>query len=112
VLILLIGFIEDNDLILLAPLAGGLCAYAPYDLRGKAMLGDTGSNLIGAGLGMVTAWVLPFSVQLLVVAILILLHLLTEKYSLTEVVEKNRFLRFLDRLGRRGEEAKGGNDDV
>ncbi|AFV11821.1 glycosyl transferase family 4 [Thermacetogenium phaeum DSM 12270] len=111
-LILLVGFRGDSDLLLLAPLAGGLCAYAPCDLRGKAMLGDTGSNLIGAGLGMVTAWVLPFSTQLLVVAILILLHLFTEKYSLTEIVERNRFLRFLDRLGRRGEEAKGGNDDV
>lgn len=99
-LILLAAFRGDGAISLLTPLMGGLCACAPRDLRGRAMLGDTGSNLIGASLGMVTAWMLPFSGQLVVVAVLILLHLLAEKYSFTEIIERNRFLRFLDHLGR------------
>lgn len=99
-LILLVAFREEGALVLLAPLAGCLVACAPFDLRGEAMLGDTGSNLIGASLGIVTTWVLPFYSQLAVVVVLILLHLFTEKYSLTTIIERNRFLRFLDNLGR------------
>ncbi|HAA90447.1 MAG: Glycosyl transferase family 4 [Thermoanaerobacterales bacterium 50_218] len=96
---LVLGF-REGCLFLLLPLAGGLLAYAPYDFKSKVMLGDSGSNLLGASLGMVTAWVLPFSTQLVVVLLLVLFHLFTEKYSLTEVIEKNSFLRFLDNLGR------------
>ena len=31
---------------------------------------------------------------------LVLIHILTEKYSLTKIIEKNKVLNFLDRLGR------------
>lgn len=99
-LILLVAFRGEGALVLLAPLAGCLLAYAPCDLRGRAMLGDTGSNLIGASLGIITVWMLSFYSQLAVVIALILLHLFTEKYSLTVIIERNRFLRFLDNLGR------------
>ncbi len=85
---------------LLAPLAGSVLAYTPHDLKARAMLGDAGSNLLGAALGMATAWTLSFFVQLAVVGFLLLLHVFTEKYSLTEIIERNRVLHFLDRLGR------------
>ncbi len=91
---------RHNSLFLLLPLAGGLLAYAPYDFKSKVMLGDSGSNLLGASLGMITAWVLPFPTQIVVVGLLVLFHLFTEKYSLTEVIEKNPLLKFLDELGR------------
>jgi UDP-GlcNAc:undecaprenyl-phosphate GlcNAc-1-phosphate transferase len=46
-------------------------------------------------------------VQLLLVILLLLLHLFTEKYSLTAVIAGNRLLSFIDRLGRgRPEEEK------
>lgn len=84
----------------LFPLVGGLIAYSPYDLKARVMLGDTGANLLGISLGMVTVWNLSFLPQLIVVFFLLCLHLITEKYSLSEIIEKNCFLRFLDRLGR------------
>jgi UDP-GlcNAc:undecaprenyl-phosphate GlcNAc-1-phosphate transferase len=43
---------------------------------------------------------MAFSTQLAVVVFLLLLHFFTEKYSLTEIIEKNSFLRYLDNLGR------------
>lgn len=64
------------------------------------MLGDTGANLLGAALGMASVWTMTFPAQLAVVAFLMLLHLFTERYSLTMIIEKNRLLRFLDNLGR------------
>lgn len=90
----------EKTLVYLAPLVGSAIAFAPADLKTEAMMGDTGSNLLGAGLGMVTAWRLSFHVQVVVVIFLLLLHLFTEKYSLTEIIEGNRILRFLDHLGR------------
>ncbi len=97
---LLIAFSQELPMVLLAPLAGGVLAYAPLDLRARAMLGDTGSNLLGAALGMASVWMLSFSAQLTMVTFLFLLHLFTEEYSLTEIIEKNPWLRFLDNLGR------------
>jgi UDP-GlcNAc:undecaprenyl-phosphate GlcNAc-1-phosphate transferase len=70
------------------------------DLNAKGMLGDTGANLMGAALGMASVWTMAFSTQLAVVVFLLLLHFFTEKYSLTEIIEKNSFLRYLDNLGR------------
>lgn len=99
--LVLLGFYQDEaPLVLLAPLAGGLLACAPADLKARAMLGDTGANPLGAALGMASVWTMAFSTQLLVVVFLLLLHLFTEKYSLTIIIERNRFLRFLDNLGR------------
>ncbi|MDH7576243.1 MAG: hypothetical protein QHH75_00195 [Bacillota bacterium] len=89
-----------SPLFSLVPLAGGLIAYAPYDFKAKGMLGDTGANLLGISLGMVTVWSFSFSVQLAVLGFLVLLHLFTERYSLSEIIERNRLLRFLDHLGR------------
>lgn len=99
-LILLAVFQDQLPMVLLAPLAGGMLACAPADLKAKAMLGDTGANLLGAALGMASAWMLNFSTQLAVVVFLLFLHLFTEKYSLTMIIERNRLLSFLDDLGR------------
>ena len=99
-LILLAVFQGRGAMLLLAPLAGGLLSCAPVDLKARAMLGDTGSNLMGAALGMVSAWTMSFPAQLTLVALLLLLHVFTEKFSLSQIIEKNSFLRFLDNLGR------------
>lgn len=69
------------------------------DARGKVMLGDAGSNLLGASLGTaVAAGIVPLPFQLFVLLMLIALHMLAEKRSLTTLIENNRFLRRLDRL--------------
>ncbi|MGQ9497101.1 MAG: hypothetical protein ACUVRC_02975 [Desulfotomaculales bacterium] len=88
----------------LAMVTGAVLAYLPGDLRGRVMMGDAGANVLGAALGLVAVWVLGIEARAVVLAFLILFHLLCERYSLTEVIRRNRLLHFLDRLGRPGEE--------
>lgn len=74
----------------------------PGDLSERFMLGDAGSNILGAtiGLGLVQGagnwWKLGF------VIFLILLNLLSEKFSFTRVIEANVVLNWLDSIGRKG----------
>lgn len=75
-------------------------AYFKDDIKAKGMMGDTGSNFLGISLGIICALGFDFKSKLIVLGLLILIHIITEKYSLTKIIEKNKFLNFLDRLGR------------
>lgn len=99
-LVLIIALPHKPQLILLAAVAGGLLAYLPYDLKARAMMGDTGANSLGAALGLTAVWVLDTPVKIVYLIILIAFHLFAEKYSLTRVISDNRLLDYLDRLGR------------
>jgi len=79
--------------------AGAVIAYLPRELRCKAMMGDTGSNSLGAMMGLAMAWYLPPSWKWGILIGLIALHGITEAYSLTRLIEGNRVLRWVDRLG-------------
>jgi UDP-N-acetylmuramyl pentapeptide phosphotransferase/UDP-N-acetylglucosamine-1-phosphate transferase len=69
------------------------------DARAKVMLGDAGSNLLGAALGFACAQPqFSLGVQGGVVALFIAIHLLAEKVSFTQEIERRPLLRFLDRL--------------
>ncbi|NLC58841.1 MAG: hypothetical protein GX774_18560 [Armatimonadetes bacterium] len=99
-------------LLLLAPYAGPLGilpllavalpagAYAPLDLRARAMMGDTGANALGATLGVAAALHLGSSARLALLLVLAGLHLLSEFVSFSAAIERHRLLRWLDRLGR------------
>ncbi len=87
-----------------AVVTGSLTAYLPTDLRARGMMGDAGANVLGVTLGLTAAWVLAWPAKLGVLAFLISLHLFTERYSLTEVIVRNRVLDFVDRLGRKRED--------
>lgn len=101
---LLIAFflilISNKSWLYIVPFTTMLFAYAPWDLQAKAMMGDTGSNLIGVYLGYISINFLPFSLRLVLLVILVSLHVYTEKYSLTKQIEKNSFLKLLDQWGR------------
>ncbi len=87
----------------LGPLFGMLCAaggFLPWDLRRVVMMGDSGSNPLGAVLGLGCVLVLPLAVRIGAALILLVLNLLSERVSFSEVIESNRFLRYLDQLGR------------
>ncbi|WP_238134186.1 UDP-N-acetylmuramyl pentapeptide phosphotransferase [Calderihabitans maritimus] len=80
---------------------GAALAFFHYDLTGKAMLGDTGSNALGMVLGLAAAAVLPLGGRIILLFLLVCLHWYTEKHSLTALIERVRWLRLLDNLGRR-----------
>lgn len=73
---------------------------APYDLRERAMLGDAGSNALGAMLGLESVRRLSSRGSLGVIAGLAALTILGERTSLGRVIESTPGLRALDRFGR------------
>ena len=81
----------------------------PGDLAEKRMLGDTGSNVLGATVGLGLAmlpsawWRLGFAIFLLAA------NFVLDRFSLSRAIERNRLLGFLDRLGRKGEKAAAAN---
>lgn len=75
-------------------------AYFNTDLKARGMMGDTGSNVLGISIGVLMALGYGIKVRLAWLVFLILMHLITEKFSLTKILEKNRVLKFIDNLGR------------
>jgi len=71
-----------------------------YDLREKAMLGDSGSNVIGALAGVWLVLTLDTSEQVIALIVLVLVNLYGEFKSISTVIEKVPGLRHLDSLGR------------
>lgn len=83
----------------LVPLWASTLAYAPEDFRRKAMLGDAGSNPLGACFG---AWALlhwSSKAHWSLVIVWMAFHLYAEKRSLTEDIQHIAPLRWLDELG-------------
>jgi len=72
-----------------------------FDLQGRAMLGDTGSNSLGLLLGFWTVLFASMEYKLTFLIISVLIHLYAEKKSITVLIQNNAFLRWLDRLGRK-----------
>jgi len=91
---------------LLLVLVPALAVY-PRDARGQAMLGDVGSNLLGAALGLALALAIRAPAgELALVAVLGAVHVAAERWSLTALIERAPALRALDRLtGIRGDSA-------
>jgi UDP-GlcNAc:undecaprenyl-phosphate GlcNAc-1-phosphate transferase len=83
----------------LAPLWGAALAVLPVDLQGAAMLGDAGANPLGFAVGFASLSLPPIAIGCLLLA-LILLHLYAERASLTKLIERVPWLRYLDQLGR------------
>jgi glycosyltransferase involved in cell wall biosynthesis len=73
---------------------------APYDLREMAMLGDGGSNALGAVLGFSSVERLTGWRRWSAIGALSLLTVVGERRSLGALIESTPLLRDLDRLGR------------
>ncbi len=84
-----------------AAFAGALAGFLPHDLRRRAMLGDAGSNAIGAGLGVLA---LALSSHLMAWAVVLvalgLINYVGEISSLSRVIHRSRLLAWADGLGR------------
>ncbi|HST55387.1 MAG TPA: hypothetical protein VLJ42_05765 [Solirubrobacteraceae bacterium] len=71
-----------------------------YDLRERAMLGDTGANLLGALAGLWMVLTLSSTGQAVALAMLLLITVYGEFRSISGFVERTPGLRELDSLGR------------
>ncbi len=99
IILLVFGFNKSNAYIILS-IYGILIPYISLDLNAKIMMGDTGSNVLGYSLGMIFAANFETNIKIGVFIILILIHLLAEKISFSKVIEENKILNYLDKLGR------------
>lgn len=61
------------------------------------MMGDSGSNMLGAALGVTIATSAGILYQATAVAIFVLIHWYSEKHSVTALIERNPVLRWIDR---------------
>ena len=69
------------------------------DLKLLSMLGDTGSNFLGAMIGIWVVYSFDLKINLAVLLGLIIIHLYSEKHSISAFIGKNKVLSWLDNLG-------------
>jgi UDP-GlcNAc:undecaprenyl-phosphate GlcNAc-1-phosphate transferase len=102
VFLIIIAFSKnlENYFGLFLPIVAILVYYLPFDLRAEVMMGDVGSNLLGASLGMMMVWMLSDIAKIVALIIMIILQLSAEKVSFTKVIERNSILKFIDDVGR------------
>jgi UDP-GlcNAc:undecaprenyl-phosphate/decaprenyl-phosphate GlcNAc-1-phosphate transferase len=97
---LTIGAWDAGPLAALGLLAFPALALGIYDLRERAMLGDTGSNLMGALGGLWIVLSLDTTGQLVALALIALATVYGEFRSLGALIERTPILRQLDSFGR------------
>jgi hypothetical protein len=85
---------------LLGIFAGPVLVGAWFTLRERAMLGDTGSNLVGAVAGVWLLTTLGGNGRLIALAIVALLTIYGEYRSISATIDRVPPLRWLDSLGR------------
>lgn len=80
--------------------AGPVVVLAFFDLRERTMLGDTGSNLIGALAGLWMVLAMGTLAQAIALAVVIGITVYGEFRSISSLIESAPLLRQLDSLGR------------
>ena len=97
---LTIGTRELRPLWTLGMFVGPVLVAGVYDLRERAMLGDTGANLLGALAGLWIVLTLSQTGQLIALALLLVVTVYGELSSISELVARVPLLRGLDSWGR------------
>lgn len=92
---------ERHQLSGVAMVIGAAAGLLPFDLREDLMLGDAGSNVIGAALGLAVVLSTGFTVWLATAAVLAVLNVASELVSFSRVIDAVGPLKFMDRLGRK-----------
>jgi UDP-GlcNAc:undecaprenyl-phosphate/decaprenyl-phosphate GlcNAc-1-phosphate transferase len=85
---------------LLGIFIGPVLVVAWFTLRERAMLGDTGANLVGALAGVSLLVTLGDDARLVALAVVVVLNLYGEFRSISRTIEAVPLLRSLDSLGR------------
>jgi UDP-N-acetylmuramyl pentapeptide phosphotransferase/UDP-N-acetylglucosamine-1-phosphate transferase len=97
---LTLGSLDARPLWSLGLFAAPALVAGLYDLRERAMLGDTGANLLGALAGLWLVLTLSQRGQLIALALLVAITLYGELRSISALVERTPGLRALDSWGR------------
>ncbi len=97
---LCVGAWTAEPLELLGIFIGPVLVGATYTLSERAMLGDTGSNLVGALAGISLLVVLGDDARLIALAVVAALSVYGEFRSISAAIERLPLLRLLDSLGR------------
>ena len=97
---LTIGSLDTSALLDLGIWIGPILVAGALDLRERGMLGDTGSNVVGAVAGIWLVLTLDVTGLAIAVAVLVALTLYGELRSINTLVERAPGLRHLDSLGR------------
>lgn len=79
---------------------GILMVYFPLDLKAKAMMGDVGSNTLGITLGVYCVYSHSLPIKITYILFLLVIHILAEKLSFSDIIDNNKILKFIDNLGR------------
>ena len=88
------------DWMLIAPLLGAVLIYWLPDLKALVMMGDTGSNVLGFALGYMSVVFLELPWRLGFLVFLIILHVFTEYYSISQIIDRVGIFRSVDNWGR------------
>ena len=97
---LTIGSTDVHPLWTVGLFAGPVLVLLPLDLRERAMLGDTGSNVLGAIAGLWLVLTLSTLGQAIALGLIAIATVYGEFRSLSELIERAPILRQLDSLGR------------
>jgi len=97
---LLIGSADVHPMWTVALFLGPILILLPLDLREVGMLGDTGSNVIGAVAGLWLVLTLSVTAQAIALGIMAAITVYGEFRSIAEVIDRTPGLRHLDSLGR------------
>jgi hypothetical protein len=84
----------------LGPFLGPALVAGVYDLRERALLGDSGASVLGALAGLWLVLTLAAAGQAVALAVLLAIALYGEFRSLSELIERLPLLRHLDSAGR------------
>jgi UDP-N-acetylmuramyl pentapeptide phosphotransferase/UDP-N-acetylglucosamine-1-phosphate transferase len=97
---LTIGSTDLHPLWTLGLFLGPIVILMPLDLREVGMLGDTGSNAIGAVAGLWLVLTLSVTAQAIALAVMAAVTVYGEFRSIAAVIDRTPGLRHLDSLGR------------
>jgi UDP-GlcNAc:undecaprenyl-phosphate/decaprenyl-phosphate GlcNAc-1-phosphate transferase len=95
-----IGALGVHALWTLGVFIGPILVLLPLDLREVGMLGDTGSNAIGAVAGLWLVLTLSTAGQAIALAVMAAITIYGEFRSISALVDRTPALRWLDSLGR------------
>ncbi len=71
-----------------------------HDLSERSMMGDTGANFLGGVVGLLVLLIGQNWVRIGCLLLLVFLNALSEMISFSTIIQKNRVLQWLDKLGR------------